>query len=95
MRLWSEASGRVRCMRTMRILQSYLDGALDDVSARRATAHLEDCRRCGLEVSVYTEIKAALADNGRAVDADALDRLRRFAEQLASGDASNFGDHGA
>ncbi|MHB1487740.1 MAG: zf-HC2 domain-containing protein [Acidimicrobiales bacterium] len=95
MRLWSKATSLVRCVRTMRILQAYLDGNLDDVSARRAGAHLEECRRCGLETSVYTEIKAVLRAKDRPVDADALDRLRLFGERLASGGESTLGDHRA
>lgn len=95
MTLWNETTSRVRCMRTMRILQTYLDGSLDEVSGRRVAAHLEECRRCGLEASVYSEIKAALRDKNRLVDPQALDRLRRFGEQLAVNDQSSSGDHGA
>ena len=82
MTVWSQASERVRCMRTMPLLQSYLDGALDDDSACRVAAHLEDCRRCGLEISVYTEIKQALAARPRPIDAGVVDRLRSFAARL-------------
>ncbi|MHB1488095.1 MAG: anti-sigma factor family protein [Acidimicrobiales bacterium] len=88
MTLWNETTSRVRCMRTMRIIQAYLDGTLDDVSATRVAAHLEDCRRCGLEASVYSEIKVALREKDRPVDPGALDRLRRFGEQIASGNQS-------
>lgn len=95
MRLWSEATSALRCMRIMRLLQAYLDGNLDDVSARRAAAHLEQCRRCGLEASVYTEIKAVLRAKDRPVDPDALDRLRLFGERLARGGESGLGDHRA
>ncbi|MDA8056891.1 MAG: zf-HC2 domain-containing protein [Actinomycetota bacterium] len=79
----------------MRVLQSYLDGALDEVAARRVAEHLEDCRRCGLEAEVYQEIKAALGEGDRTVDPRAVERLRRFGEQLARGDLPAHGDHGA
>lgn len=95
MTLWNETTSRASCMRTMRILQTYLDGGLDDLTARRVAAHLEECRRCGLESSVYREIKAALRANNRPVDPQALDRLRRFGEQLTGNDQPSSGDHGA
>lgn len=82
-------------MATMRVLQTYLDGVLDEVSARRVSEHLEDCRRCGLETEVYQEIKAALGQHDRAVDPEVIARLRHFGEQLARGNASAHGDHGA
>ncbi len=95
MKVWNAAASRMRCMATMRVLQSYLDGALDEVAARRVAEHLEDCRRCGLEAEVYTEIKAALGEGDRTVDPRAVERLRRFGEQLARGDLPAHGDHGA
>ena len=36
------------------------DGELDD-GADLVAAHLEECRRCGLEESIYSDIKASLA----------------------------------
>jgi len=93
MKAWNPVAGRMRCMATMRVLQTYIDGGLDDVAARRVVEHLEDCRRCGLEAEVYTEIKAALGGQDRSFDPRALERLRRFGEQLAHNDASADGDH--
>ena len=95
MRVWNATASRMRCMATMRVLQTYLDGALDEVAARRVAEHLEDCRRCGLEAEVYQEIKTALGGQDRTVDPRAIERLRHFGEQLARGDASARGDHGA
>jgi len=95
MKLWRGAIARMGCMRTMPNLQSYLDGNLDEVTARRVATHLEDCRRCGLEVTVYTEIKTALAEKRDSIDPDVLDRLQHFASQLASGGDSGNSDNGA
>jgi predicted anti-sigma-YlaC factor YlaD len=95
MKVWNATASRMRCMATMRVLQTYLDGALDEVAARRVAEHLEDCRRCGLEAEVYQEIKTALGEQDRTVDPRAIERLRHFGEQLARGDASAHGDHGA
>ncbi|MEV6946991.1 zf-HC2 domain-containing protein [Streptomyces sp. NPDC051172] len=76
------AERRMSCMRVTRVLQAYLDGATDEVTARRVAAHLEDCRRCGLNAEAYQEIKNALT-RGSEPDADAVERLRGFAEGLS------------
>lgn len=70
------------CQQVGRLLHSYLDGEIDDLTARRVARHLELCRRCGLEASTYTEIKSALARRGMPVPDDAHERLKQFAEQL-------------
>lgn len=91
----SMAQSRVRCLQTMRVLQMYLDGALDDLATRRVGEHLEHCRRCGLEAEVYREIKASLAERDRSLDTRTVERLRRFGERLAhEGDAA-LDDQGA
>jgi len=84
--------GRMRAMREcMHVgphLQSYLDGECDAATVERVLAHLEYCRKCGLELAAYREIKRALAARERPAG-DAVDRLRAFGERLAStGDAS-------
>ncbi len=73
----------MNCLQVARVLQSYLDGETDDVTARRVAAHLEDCRRCGLEASVYREIHNALARRAEP-DGGAVDRLRAFGASLLS-----------
>jgi anti-sigma factor RsiW len=82
---------RMRCRRVARVLQSYLDGEVDPPTATAVSEHLEECRRCGLEVSAYTAIKTAIAARGAAhvpdVDPAALVRLTAFARSLAGGDA--------
>ncbi len=74
-------------------LQHYLDGELEEPLARRVAEHLETCVRCGLEVDTYTRIKSALRDGFGASplieDEVALQRLRRFADTLASDDGAN------
>jgi anti-sigma factor RsiW len=71
----------MNCMQVARVLQAYLDGETDEVTARRVAAHVEDCRRCGLEVETYRKIKNALT-RGTEPDADAVERLRGFGEGL-------------
>jgi anti-sigma factor RsiW len=79
------------CMQVARVLQSYLDGETDEVTARRVAVHLEDCRRCGLEAATYREIKSALA-RLEPPDPVAVQRLRGFGESLASGPDAGDGN---
>lgn len=75
------------------VLQSYLDGETDEITARRVAAHLEDCRRCGLEVAVYQEIKQSLARHEAPAE-DAAARLRAFGETLLHTDRGGDADSG-
>ncbi len=70
------------CRQVGRVLQAYLDGQADEVTMRRVEQHLEACRRCGLEVHVYEDLKAALARRSARVDRLAIERLRGFAYSL-------------
>ncbi len=79
----SLAASRLHCLHNMRLLQTYLDGALDEMPARRVAEHLEECRRCGLEAEIYREIKASIHERDCTVDPGAVERLRRFGEALA------------
>lgn len=95
MRGWVQrrrAGREATCAEVARVLQSYLDGHVDDLTARRVGRHLEHCRRCGLEAETYQAIKDALARRGRDIDARSLDRLRAFGERLAEeGEAGQAG----
>lgn len=68
---------RMTCMQVARVLQRCLDGETDEVTAQRVAAHVEDCRRCGLEITVYREIKNSLARQ-EMPDETAMARLRAF-----------------
>jgi anti-sigma factor RsiW len=76
----------MNCVQVGRALQTYLDGEIDDLTARRITAHLADCRRCGMEADAYTELKRSLARRADRVDDAPIDRLREFSLRLAHGD---------
>ena len=82
----------LECRRVGKVLQRYLDGTVDDHTARRVAAHLDSCRRCGFEVSTYRELKRSLTRRDAPVDQLALTRLRAFAAELAAGDEPP-GDH--
>jgi anti-sigma factor (TIGR02949 family) len=71
------------CREVSRALQAYLDGHLDELTARRLARHLEACLRCGLEAEVYTRIKDALSRMDREVPSLPVARLRDFAQRLA------------
>ncbi len=83
MRMWA----MLECLRVTHLLQSYLDGMVGEVTARRIAAHLDQCRRCGLEAETYHAIKTALSRHEHT-PADAVARLRTFAESLAADDRS-------
>lgn len=72
------------CRQVGRFLQRYLDGTVDDLTARRVARHLEACRRCGLEASTYLAIKASLARHEPNLPTDAVRRLRDFGDRLAA-----------
>jgi len=72
------------CPEVARLLQSYLDGEIDELKARRIERHLEDCRRCGMKAETYTAIKRSLRQNRPSVPADTVERLRAFGERLAT-----------
>ena len=90
-RLWGTKE-TASCMQVIRVLQSYLDGYTDELTARRVANHLDACRRCGLEASTYREIKAALRRKAPPPDQTALDRLRAFGAALAHDDLADDGE---
>lgn len=82
----SSAKRPMTCGEVGAWLQHHLDGQLDARRSARLAAHLEDCRRCGLEADTYERIKAALAARQPSVPADSLARLREFGARIARGD---------
>lgn len=70
------------CRQVTRVLQSLLDGELDDDWAARVSAHLDDCRRCGLEAETFRAIMGALVGEPTGTDDRSLKRLREFAAVL-------------
>lgn len=78
------------CRAVGRRLQEYLDGEIDDDRLRVDIAtHLEACRACGLELTTYREVKQSLARERPPVPPAALDRLRRFGEELVAEDGAD------
>ena len=85
MRLLWWKGDELSCREVGKILQSYLDGELDELRTRRVGRHLEMCRRCGMAAETYAEIKLTLRRSAGSPPQDAIDRLRAFGEQLAEG----------
>lgn len=85
---------RMTCMQVARVLQTCLDGEADEITAQRVAAHVEDCRRCGLETTVYQEIKNSLARQ-ELPDETAMARLRAFGATLVTAGPAEACDEGA
>ena len=77
--MFSRRGDEASCREVSRALQAYLDGHVDEVTARRVARHLEACRRCGLEAEVYTGIKEALSRMERDVASLPVAHLRELA----------------
>ncbi len=76
----------MECHEVGALLQHYLDDELDERRSARIAAHLEDCRRCGLELEAYEQIKSSLTSRRPEVPADSVERLREFGRRLAQGE---------
>lgn len=80
------SNGQLDCHAVGELLQQYLDHEIDDERGRLISAHLEDCRRCGLEADTYEHIKETLAAQRADVPQDSVDRLRDFSRGLIRGE---------
>ncbi len=76
---------QMSCAEIGAVLQQYLDRELDERTSPLVQAHLEMCRMCGLELSIYADVKAALAEQGDLPE-DSVRRLREFGERIAHGE---------
>lgn len=70
------------CRQVGKILQSFLDSELDEISTDKVAEHLEDCRRCGMAADEYLEIKASLGRGAPVSLEESLSRLEEFARRL-------------
>lgn len=70
------------CREVGRVLQSYLDGYVDEVTLQRIRRHLDACRRCGLEAEIYSELKRSLTRRAGPVDPSTVARLVAFGRSL-------------
>ncbi len=70
-------------MRAARVLQGYLDGEMDGVTAGRVSVHLDGCRRCRMNAATYRAIKDSIVRTG-SLDDLARRRLEEFARRVGS-----------
>ncbi len=85
MSVWSRFFSReLSCQQVAAVLQEYLDQELDAAQVPKVLRHLEACKDCGLEASIYTRIKASLHAHQRAPDPASLARVRAVATELAT-----------
>jgi hypothetical protein len=83
---WPEvrAGEQLSCPEVGRLLQRFLD---DELSSQHEidslVAHLDECRRCGLEAETYRRIKQTLQERRVEVSPESVARLREFGERLA------------
>ena len=78
MRLHRKAG--ISCARVHDLVQSYLDGELEEGPERdRLIEHLDRCRPCGVEAETYERIKAALSDPPPPAS---VDRLTAYAASI-------------
>lgn len=75
---------RLSCLKALPLLQSFIDGELDADAAARVARHLENCRRCGLEMAIYRELQDSLRKQIHVPEA-ALARLDQFVHSLEGG----------
>ncbi len=78
--------GGLSCRQVAQVLQTYLDAELDEEAVQKVAAHLDACRRCGLEAETYQALKASLRRRPEGMAEETIARLRAFGESLARGD---------
>lgn len=83
--VWHHVRDRLECRRVRPLMQSLLDGELDDAQRRRVAQHLAACRRCGLEAATYAALMQRLRGLGDPTHDDAVARLEAFVNDLTSG----------
>ncbi len=68
----------------MVVMQAYLDGEVDERTAKKVAKHLDSCADCQYESSVYVDIKKSLAQPKIDPDPDVLAALSDFTRNLAA-----------
>lgn len=78
--------GGISCRKVGKVLQTHLDGELDDTRRRMVAAHLEECERCGLEADVLAGVRAALRSRRDHLPVATAAALREFSDRLVNGE---------
>lgn len=84
--LWVKTFGTkdmTSCAKAIKLLQSALDGELDQHTLARVNRHMAACKKCGMHVRTYEAIKTSIATQGAApLPADVIADLQEFARNL-------------
>ena len=84
--LWVKTFGNkdmTSCAKAMKLLQSALDGELDQHTLGRVNRHLAACKKCGMQAHTYQAIKTSIATRGATpLPADVVADLEAFARNL-------------
>ncbi len=85
MKLLSRFFGRgLTCQQVAVVLQQYLDEELDPNEVPKVLEHLDACKDCGLEATIYTRIKASLHAHQEEPDDASMAKIRALATELAT-----------
>lgn len=77
--------GGLSCRKVGKVLQTHLDGELDEARRRKVAAHLDECERCGLEAEVLDGVRAALRGRRDRLPVATATALREFSDRLVNG----------
>lgn len=80
------AAESLDCHTVAEQLQLYLDHEIEQERSALIAAHLDYCRKCGLEADAYEQIKSTLASQRQAVPDESVQRLRAFGRGLLNGE---------
>ncbi len=72
------------CKKMMKVIQSYLDGEVDEKVARKVAKHLNACVDCDEESTVFKNIKKSLANKPEHISPEILSSLTEFTKNIAS-----------
>ncbi|MDH3293200.1 MAG: zf-HC2 domain-containing protein [Acidimicrobiia bacterium] len=81
-RILDRLRGSLSCSEVLEVIQSYIDGEIDDATARKVATHLDHCHPCVNEERAYLQIKNSLANRRIHVDVEVLDQLFSFGNRL-------------
>jgi anti-sigma factor RsiW len=83
---WFRRPKDMTCEQVAQLLQHYLDHEVEDGTASQVSLHLGGCEHCGIEYTVYQDIRETLVRRVRLpVDPSVMDTLHRFCDDLTHG----------
>lgn len=70
------------CHEVLEVLQSYIDGEVDEATAQKVAKHLDMCTGCTHEADVFRKIEAAVFAKAEPIDPAIIDSLTQYAMKL-------------